>query len=53
MIKSFEPSMIGVKHPVSELAPLCKKNGFEAIGAPAILFEDEKSALEFNAIVKE
>ena len=53
MIKSFEPSMIGVKHPVSELVPLCKKNGFEAIGAPAILFEDEKAALELNAIVKD
>lgn len=52
MIKSFEFSMIGVSHDVRELLPYCAENGFEAIGVPAKIFEDEKAALELDALVK-
>lgn len=52
MIKSFEPSMIGVSHDIKELVPYCAENGFEAIGVPAHIFEDEKIAAEYDAVVK-
>lgn len=52
MIKSFEFSMMGVNHDIKELVPYCPENGFDAIGVPAKIFEDEKTAAEYDAIVK-
>ena len=52
MIKSFEFSMMGVSHDIKELIPYCGENGFDAIGVPAKIFEDEKTAAEYDAMVK-
>ena len=53
MIRSLETSMLNIPHGVPALAPLCAAHGIEAIGVPAVVFEDEKTAAELDAIRKE
>ncbi|MBR4866331.1 MAG: sugar phosphate isomerase/epimerase [Clostridia bacterium] len=46
MRKILDANLLGIKGELSELAPLAKANGFDAIGVPVGLLEDATAATE-------
>lgn len=51
MLRTLDPSMLGLSHPISELAPVAAKYGFQAVSAPSQVLEDKTAAREAAAVM--
>ena len=51
MLKTLDTSMLGLGHPIEELAPAAAKYGFQAISAPASVLEDRAAGREASAVL--
>ncbi len=49
MLRTLDPSMLGLTHPIKELAPYAAKYGFQAVSAPRQVLEDKNAAREAEA----
>jgi len=53
MYKLFDASFLNVSGSISQLAPLCRKYGFDALNFPIELFEDKEKAMEATEIIRD
>ena len=53
MYNALDTGMLKIPGTVKELAPIAKRHGFEGIGVPVGLMDDEQEALESAAVVKD
>ena len=51
MLKTLDPSMLGLGQPIEELAPAAAKYGFQAISASASVLEDRAAGREASAVL--
>lgn len=51
MLRTLDPSMLGLNHPLRELAPLAAKYGFQAVSAPQDVLTDRAAAREAAAVM--
>ena len=51
MLKTLDPSMLGLGHPIAELAPAAAKYGFQAISAPAAVLEERAAGREASEVL--
>ncbi|MBR6763849.1 MAG: hypothetical protein IKM13_08895, partial [Clostridia bacterium] len=52
MKKILDANLLGIKGELSELAPLAKVNGFDAIGVPAGLLDNPTAAIEATKMIE-
>lgn len=51
MLRTLDPSMLGLSHPVQDLAPWAAKYGFQAVSATPAVLEDKAASREAASVM--
>ena len=51
MLRTLDPSMLGLSQPIRELAPWAARYGFQAVSAPQEVLRDKNAAREAAAVM--